>query len=264
MIKRNIIAVSKQVLPYSLRLNLRKANWKWKYFLQKSKKNQVPYVICPIENKKYQCFIPEVNGVWRSEITPGNGARSRHRLIWLFLKQETQLFTQPSTLLHIAPEHCYFEQFVKIPHLNYLPGDKMVVGYGKQSGVEYMDLLDLPQKDRTIDYVLCNQVLEHIPDDMTAIKEMYRVLKPGGEAIVTVPIREDLEKTYENESIITPQERTQHFGQWDHVRWYGKDVIERFKAVGFSVSLIRHGEQFTQEEYQRYGLCDELIIHAKK
>jgi len=227
--------------------------------------NNKSKVFCPIEEKEYNCFVPEEKGVWKSLISPGNGARSRHRLIWLYLKQNTGIFTTKCNLLHIAPEFCYFEILKNLPNLDYLPGDKMVEGYGKQSQVAYMDLLDLQLKDNSIDYILCNQVLEHIPDDRKAMSEMYRVLKPGAKAIITVPFDEARETTYEDFSITSPEEREKHFGQWDHVRWYAKDIVNRFKDAGFrDVELIRFCEQFSKADFDKFGLCDDLILIAKK
>ncbi|KAA5532432.1 methyltransferase domain-containing protein [Taibaiella lutea] len=263
--KRLFIHIVKSTLPFSLRVELRKLNWKSRYYLQSIAHSTKEKVFCPIEEKEYNCFIPETKGVWSSLISPGNGARSRHRLIWLYLKKNTNIFSGDCSLLHIAPEFCYYGILKSLPKLHYMPGDKMVEGYGKQSGVAYMDLLDLKLDDNSIDYVLCNQVLEHIPDDRTAMKEIYRVLKPGATAIITVPIDENISATYEDFSITSPAEREKHFGQWDHVRWYAKDITERFKEAGFkNVELVRFGEQFSEADYKKYGLCEDLILVAKK
>lgn len=262
--KKAIVNFSKRILPFSLRIKLRKMNWKRRYWTQALLHPGQKKVYCPIAEKEFKCFIPERHEIWDSLISPENGARSRHRLIWLYLKKETGIFRDKCTLLHIAPEYCYFKKLQDQTNLTYLPGDKMVEGYGKQSGVAYMDLLDLKIPDETIDYLLCNQVLEHIPDDRTAIKEMYRVLKPGATAIVTVPIDEKRTSTYEDFSITSPEEREKHFGQWDHVRWYSPDVKERFEEAGFKVELVRYGKQFSAAEYERFGLCEDLIIIASK
>jgi predicted SAM-dependent methyltransferase len=263
--KQLIVNLSKKILPFSLRIQLRKLNWKRRYLIESMKHPQgKKKVYCPIEEQEYNCFIPEKHEIWNSLISPKNGARSRHRLVWLYLKAKTDIFTKKSSLLHIAPEYCYFNKLKAVTTLNYLPGDKMVDGYGKQSGVAYMDLLDLKLKNNSVDYILCNHVLEHIPDDRKAMAEMYRVLIPGGAAIITVPIDEGLTETYEDSSITTPADRETHFGQWDHVRWYAKDVKDRFEAIGFAVELVRYSDQFSKDDYERFGLCDDLIIVAKK
>lgn len=262
--KRLIVNLSKKILPFPLRIQLRKLNWKRRYLIESIQHAHGKNVFCPVEGKEYKCFIPEKHEIWSSLISPGNGARSRHRLIWMYLKAETDIFSKKCSLLHIAPEYCYFDKLKAISTLTYLPGDKMVDGYGKQSGVAYMDLLDLKLTNDSVNYILCNQVLEHIPDDRKAIAEMYRVLMPGGTAIVTVPIHESLTETYEDFSITEPAEREKHFGQWDHVRWYAKDVKDRFEAIGFKVDMVKYGDQFSKDDYERFGLCDDLIIVAKK
>ncbi|PSK90655.1 methyltransferase family protein [Taibaiella chishuiensis] len=262
--KTSLVIFFKRVLPFPLRIQLRKLNWRRRYLTEAMLHPAKAPVYCPIAEKEYKCFIPERHDIWPSQISPENGARSRHRLIWLYLKRETGIFKDKCSLLHIAPEHCYFQKLKDLKNLDYMPGDKMVDGYGKQSGVAYMDLLDLKIKDGTIDYLLCNQVLEHIPDDRKAISEIYRVLKPGATAIITVPIDENIKETYEDFSITAPAEREKHFGQWDHVRWYSTDVKDRFEEAGFSVDLVRYGKQFSAEDYVRFGLCDDLLIIAKK
>jgi SAM-dependent methyltransferase len=264
--KRAFIHIVKSTVPYSLRIALRKWNWKGRYYMQSLTHSNKDKVYCPIEEKEYACFVPEKqNEIWASLISPGNGARSRHRLIWLYLKKNTNIFTSKVNLLHIAPEFSYFGILKSLTNLEYLPGDKMVEGYGKQSEVAYMDLLDLKLNDNSIDYILCNQVLEHIPDDRKAMSEMYRVLKPDATAIITVPIDEKIKTTYEDFSITSPDEREKHFGQWDHVRWYATDIVDRFKEAGFrNVELVRFADQFSKADYAKFGLCDDLILVAKK
>lgn len=263
--KGTLTILAKKILPHSLRIQLRKANWMRKYYTKilRGGSSSKP-VYCPIADQEFKCFISKQEGVWHSDLTVSNGAKNRHRLVWLYLQNKTRIFTAPVTLLHVAPEFSYFPKLKAIKTLDYLPGDKMVDGYGKQAGVQYMDLLDLKLADQSVDYILCNHVLEHLPDDIAAMKQMYRVLRKGGEAIITVPIDESLAKTYEDFSITTPAGREKHFGQWDHVRWYATDIKARLESVGFETSLERYGETFSKEDYTRFGLCEDLIVVAKK
>ncbi|MCX6174640.1 MAG: class I SAM-dependent methyltransferase [Ignavibacteriales bacterium] len=140
----------------------------------------------------------------------------------------------------------------------------MVEGYGKQDGVEYLDIMNMNLKYNSFDYVLCNHVLEHAPDDKIAMKEIYRVLKKDGTAIITIPINEKFETTYEDSNITSPQEREKHFGQWDHVRWYGVDVKRTLENIGFKVEMIRYAEKFSAEENRKFGLFNDFIISSIK
>src|SRR5690606_2967669 len=98
-----------------------------------------------------------------------------------------------------------------------------------------MDVCDIPFRDEVFDVVLCNHVLEHVPDDHVALLEIYRVLRQGGWAILQVPIDSDLEVTFEDESIVDPEQRKMVYGQDDHVRQYGRDYPSRLRNAGFTV-----------------------------
>ena len=121
------------------------------------------------------------------------------------------------------------------------------------------DICNLPFSDQQFDWVVCNHVLEHIPNDKIAMQEIYRVLKPGGTAILQVPLRLD-QDTFEDNRITDPKERAQVFGQYDHVRIYGKDYQNRLKQVGFTVKMLAYAEQLTLEEQTRYVVPANEII----
>jgi ubiquinone/menaquinone biosynthesis C-methylase UbiE len=123
------------------------------------------------------------------------------------------------------------------------------------------DLTALPFEDERFDVVFCNHVLEHIADDLTAMRELYRVLKPGGWGIVQVPMKADLLETYEDLSITTTAEREKHFGQYDHVRWYGReDYFTRLAQAGFVTEALRVSELFTDDEVERFVLDIHEIL----
>ena len=261
MLKTRILNFGKRIVPHNLRIYLRKLNWKINYHLQNLNSNSSgPGVYCPIADKSFKSFIRMQDDL----LTPTNGARSRQRLVWLYLKNEIDILNKEARVLHVAPEISYQDILSKQKNLSYFPGDKMVAGYSNQGGVQNIDLTKLEFEDNSFDLVICNHVLEHIPDDKAAMSEIYRVLKPGGKGVITVPIKEDLENTYENDEITTPQDRVKHFGQWDHVRWYGMDIKKRFEDAGFEVELKKYGENFSEEDFQKYGLCNDIIIDLRK
>ncbi len=127
------------------------------------------------------------------------------------------------------------------------------------------DICDLPFKDDQFDFIICNHVLEHIPNDTQAMKEIYRVLKPGGTAILQVPYKADLSTTFSDDSITDREERTRIFGQYDHVRVYGMDYFKKLESIGFKVTAEDYTQRFSEEELEKYRLPKgELIPVCKK
>lgn len=256
--RRVVTHTAKATLPFELRFAVRRLGWTQKYIRGYLAHSSGPKY-CPIAQREFRHFISDKGG---GGITPSNGARARHRLVWLYLERETSLMAGGQSLLHVAPERCLFERFSTAPGLTYVPGDKMGEGYGKQAGVRALDILAIDFPEATFDYVLCNHVLEHIEADTIAMREIFRVLKPGGSAIVTIPMRRG--PTLEDPSATTPAQRKKRFGQWDHVRLYGDDITERLTACGFEARLERYGETFSEAERARFGLDRSVIVVARR
>jgi len=127
------------------------------------------------------------------------------------------------------------------------------------------DITKLNFKNNTFDLIICNHVLEHIIDDRTAMNEIYRVLKKDGIGILQVPIDKCLEKTYEDNTLVSKKQRAEHFGQYDHVRVYGRDYKNRLEDSGFTVNLIDYTNEIKDDEISKYGLIKgELIPIVKK
>lgn len=127
------------------------------------------------------------------------------------------------------------------------------------------DICDLPFQDNEFDFIICNHVLEHIPNDTKAMQEIYRVLAPDGTAILQVPYKADLEKTFEDDSITDPKERARIFGQYDHVRVYGMDYFTKLESIGFKVEAVDYTQNLSSEEIEKYRLPKgELIPVGKK
>jgi SAM-dependent methyltransferase len=164
---------------------------------------------------------------------PVCGATDRERLLYLLLVHQTDLFTRPQRLLHIAPERIFSKMLRSARGIDYLTGDLY------QADVDVkMDITSIGFADGTFDAIICNHVLEHIADDRQAIAELRRVLKPGGWAILQVPISLTLEKTYEDFAINTEADRERCFGQSDHVRIYAMDYKDRLREVGLDVRVF--------------------------
>jgi len=143
--------------------------------------------------------------------------------------------------------------------------DKFEDGYDYFSLTKNFDLLDTSILPEQYNFIICNHVLEHITDDKTAIANIFKILKKDGTAIISVPILDDDAPTYEDYSIIAPKERKRHFGQWDHVRYYGTDIENRFIAAGFKVKTVNSFEYFNEIERKRFGVPKkQYLFHLTK
>ncbi len=181
----------------------------------------------PIDGSSYRKFLPYgYQNLRQNALCPGTLSLERHRLLWLYLDRKTTFLTDSIRVLHVAPEQVFYKKFKSFSHWDYTTTDL----HSPLADVK-ADICALPFEDNTYDLILCNHVLEHIPNDLKAMEELYRVLKPGGTAILQVPLEEDRENTFEDDSITDQQERTRIFGQYDHVRVYGQDYYNRLKKL---------------------------------
>ena len=155
----------------------------------------------------------------------------------------------------MAPEQCFLSIFKKMKHLDYTTADL----YSPIVDVK-ADILNLPFPDNEFDIVFCNHVLEHIEDDSKAMKELFRVMKPGGMGIFQVPQELAREKTYEDPTILTAEDRAKHFGQYDHVRIYGKDYFNRLRKAGFKVDEVDYSKTLSPELVEKYCLAKGEIL----
>ena len=210
----------------------------------------------PIDGKSFKSFLPYGYGKQRSNVlSPSTLSLERHRLLWLYLKNETDFFTAKKKLLHFAPEQAFFKRFKKLKNLNYITTD-----LNSPLADVKADICNLPFNDDEFDIILCNHVLEHIPNDIKAMHELYRVLKPGGMAIIQIPQDLKRETTFEDDSITNKKERTKIFGQYDHVRIYGRDYFNKLRSVGFIVNETDYTSKLTKEDIEKYCLAKGEII----
>jgi len=223
-------------------------------------------VQCSICNSEYREFGPFGNTKRKNSKCHNCGSLERHRLVWKYI-QDKELINKPLRLLHFAPEKVFYKIFSEIPEIDYFPCDlhPHIYNYNGKTPVRKADITKIPFEDNSFDFILCNHVLEHIPNDSLAMAELYRVMKPNGLGIFQVPIDYDRDKTYEDFSIISPKARLKAFGRRDHVRWYGKDYKERLTNTGFEVTEDDYISSFTKEEQFKYGFdSTELIYLCKK
>lgn len=215
----------------------------------------------PINGKSYRRFLPYGYGRMRANVlSPGTLSLERHRLCWLYLKAHTGLFSEPLKVLHFAPEQAFYARFRALENLDYTTTD-----LNSPLADVKADITALPFDNDQYDLIICNHVLEHIPDDLKAMREIYRVLKPGGLAILQVPYEANRDTTFQDDTITDPKKRAEIFGQYDHVRVYGMDYFQRLESVGFRVEAFDISKEISQEQTIGYGLAPgELLPLAHK
>ena len=212
----------------------------------------------PIDGNSFRKFLPYgYENQRKNALSPSTLSLERHRLMWLFLKNETTFFTSEKKLktLHIAPEQCFLELFKKQKNLDYITSDL-------ESPIADVkaDICNLPFEDQSFDVIFCNHVLEHIVDDKKAMQELFRVLKKEGFGIFQIPQDLSRQKTFEDNSITNKKERAEIFGQYDHVRVYGRDYFDKLRSVGFKVDEIKYSQKISSKELERFCLMKNEIL----
>jgi SAM-dependent methyltransferase len=201
-------------------------------------------VHCPACGASFRRFAPE-NGrpnrtCWRC------GARERHRQIALLFQHRRELVRPGQRILHVAPEPALGRLLKSSEPSEYVTADLDTPGVDL-----HFDLTHAPLPDGSFDSIVCNHVLEHIPDDRAALREIRRLLRTDGWALVMTPIVVD--KTIEDPSA-SPAERLRRFGQDDHVRRYGWDYVDRLRDAGLSVEVVRLEDELPEPDVSRYQL----------
>lgn len=234
----------------------------------------------PIDGKSFKTFLPYGYGKQRTNVlSPSTLSLERHRLLWLYLKSETNFF-QPELVsgftkkevskknilkdtetrsvlkvLHFAPEQAFYKRFRKMRHLDYVTTD-----LNSPLADVKADICNLPFEENSFDVILCNHVLEHIPDDTKAMQELYRIMKPNGWGIFQIPQDLNREQTFEDDSITDNKERAKIFGQYDHVRVYGRDYFDKLRSIGFKVKEVDYTSRFSEKDIEKYSLAKGEII----
>lgn len=215
-------------------------------------------VYCPICRSRFEQFRPFGKPPRPNALCPACNSLERHRALWAFLERRTNFFASPSLrLLHFAPEACLENRFRELFQGGYVTADLL----DPRADVR-ADITDLQFPDASFDAVYCSHVLEHVPDDHKAMRELYRVLTKDGLAIVMVPLRGQV--TDEDLSVTAPEERTRRYGQADHVRYYGMDIVDRLEEAGFAVQAVETAKTFTPDEMALMRLSRDWIFLCRK
>ena len=178
----------------------------------------------------------------------GCSALERHRLAWLFLHHRTNLFDgRPKKMLHLAPEP-WFEPRLR----SHLGSGYITADLRPSRAMVTMDITRINYPAASFDVIYCSHVLEHVTDDLTAMHECWRILKPGGWALIMVPITAP--ETFSDPMAITDEDRLRLHGQADHVRRYGPDFVDRLRRAGFVVTVVGPRDLVDDADVVRFGL----------
>lgn len=223
---------------------------------------------CNICNGHFREFLPMginkkvtndiVGGGYRFALCPRCRSTDRERLIYWYIIHKTNILNSSKSikLLHIAPERNLQKVFRASSKMEYINGD-----LNPLIAEEVIDITDINFENNYFDFIICNHVLEHVKDDKKATLELFRVLKPSGEAILQVPMFKTTIKTFEDFSIVLSEEREKYFGQKDHLRIYGKDYKEKLESAGFKVKLFDVKNYLENKDITKHGINSEEILY---
>ncbi len=191
---------------------------------------------------------------------PGCGCPDRARLFWLYLEREwPRFFEDPAVLIEFAPIPILEKRLRMLPNLKYLSSDP----YEPEAMIR-LDLRDLDLPDESFDYVICMHVLAHIANDRKAMREMLRILRPGGVAFIMTPVDDDRAVTFEDPCIIDPREKSKIYGHSDYVRTYGRDFTDRLRESGFDVAVVRPARDLDEATLKTCDLWDDVIYVSRR
>ncbi len=203
---------------------------------------------CPLCGGHFRRFLPTGASNRPNAQCPRCHSLERHRLLWFYFMNCTDLFKENSRVLHFAPEYCFRTKFDEADNIDYYTAD-----LAEPNVMYHINIEEIPFEDDFFDVVIANHVLEHVEDDTRAMKEIIRVLKPKGWALLQVPLDVNRSETYEDKTIITPEDRARAFGQEDHVRVYGRDYAQRLQSAGFTVKVVAQEHLVSPDMIVKYG-----------
>ena len=222
---------------------------------------------CPLCGCQRRKFLPYGYVTSRENaLCPNCLSLERHRLLWLWLVRESDIGRGAMALprlLHIAPEVALMRKFRKM----YASTPDRYVTADLESPLADMhfDVQQIPLEAESFDAIICNHIMEHVEDDGKALRELYRILRRGGWGVILSPVELEREKTFEDDTITDPAERTRIFGQYDHRRIYGRDYAARLREAGFEVYDIDYKNELSKAEQELYALpADHLYIVCKQ
>ena len=218
---------------------------------------------CPVCGRSFRKLLPYGYVDPRDNaLCPSCLSLERHRLLWLWLRRETDLFERLPRLLHVAPEVCLMRHLRRAYRNR--PDRYVTADLESPLADLHFDIQQIPLAGDSFDAVICNHIMEHVADDRQALRELLRILKPGGLGVLLAPVDYARAETFEDDTITDPAERTRLFGQYDHRRVYGRDYAERLRSAGFEAREIDYAARFTAEERRRYAFAADRLYVVRK
>ncbi|NEU76747.1 SAM-dependent methyltransferase [Hassallia byssoidea VB512170] len=221
-------------------------------------------VTCPCCNGSFRKFLPAGIHARQNAECPKCFSLERHRLLWLYLQNHTNLLSEKLKVLHFAPEFQLYRLIRKLPNLDYITAD-----LSAPRVMVNVDITDIQFEDNSFDVIICNHVLEHVTDDRKAMRELHRILRHNGWAILQVPLVGTQQETFEDPSVVSPEDRERLFGQKDHLRLYGRDYKNRLEEAGFKVQVDDYLKKLGSAKCEKYRLesddsnCEDIYFCTK-
>lgn len=210
---------------------------------------------CSVCNSKLRKFISAAPGSRSGKRCPVCKSLERHRIACIYLTEIYKIHIKKDLrVLHFAPESGLKNKMLTFSFVEYLTADLMSDDVDLK-----LDICKIDLPDNRFDFVFCSHVLEHVEDDRQAMKEIFRVLAPGGSGLIMVPMVE-AGPTIEDPNEKNPNERLRRFGQIDHVRLFGMDIVDRLQDAGFMVTIYKPTESPLAVNFHRFGMREEDII----
>ena len=200
--------------------------------------------LCESKIRKFRVYGPSVN---KNYVCPVCSSFGRHRFLWFILLRENLLPKRDQKVLHFAPEWCLERKLRSlVVSGNYIAGD-----LDPYNAANIIDITNIKLNNDYCDLIICSHVLEHILDDQKALSELHRVLVTGGHLLIQVPIGK-VASAYENSLVVHEKDRQKYFGQSDHVRIYGPDILQRIETAKFRVRVIDARDVAFTSFYEKY------------
>jgi SAM-dependent methyltransferase len=192
---------------------------------------------------------------------PACDASDRERLYALFLDDLFASLDNAQArkrFVEFAPSLALQQKIRRYPGIEYRSADLF-----RRTVDDQIDITDMRgYSDSSVDLFLCSHILEHVPDDLKAMRELHRILKPGGSGIVMVPLIEGVDETHEDPNLVSPAQRWKYYGQDDHIRQYGKrDFLRRLEGVGFAVETLGV-DHFGEERFRLAGIARGSVLYV--